>query len=39
MHTTLMFKQYKYMRDIHVYSIQTYEIVDFTQQLLSNRDP
>jgi hypothetical protein len=39
MHMTSMFKQYKYMRDIYVYCIQTYEIIDFTQQLLPNHDP
>jgi hypothetical protein len=31
MHMTLMFKQYNYMSYIHVYSIQAYEIIDFTQ--------
>jgi hypothetical protein len=38
MHMTLMFKQYKYMKDICVYSIQTYEIINFAQQLLPNHD-
>jgi hypothetical protein len=39
MHTTLMFKQYKWMNDIHDYSIQTYEKLisnDYYYQIMTH---
>jgi len=39
--TILMFKQYKYMNDIYVYSIQTYEkqnLHDYYCQIMAHDD-